>query len=269
MVFMKELKQLLEKDEGDVLKEKDSRVRGSYGTTGSKKLLFIKKYFEEHPLKLSPKILDVGGTDFTYKALKLIFPESDITTLNIQKYHVRKCKKVLLQNAEEIKTKKKFDIIITMELFEHLKADRFMLSTRRVLKDKGLLVLSCPNLASWYNRIFLLFGHQPPSYDISDMYKLCPLSPPEPIGGPAGHKTLVTLKEMREYLKKFGFKVDKIYGFPYTEKVKEMSRLRYYLDKILPLGLKEGMLFIARKVKDPTQTSVYYNEWVKPGLIYT
>jgi SAM-dependent methyltransferase len=268
MVYMKELKQLVEKSEQDILKEKDSKVRGSYGTTGSKKLLLIKKYFEEYPLKSPPKILDVGGTDFTYKALKLIFPKSDITTLNIQKYHVRNCKKVLLQNAEEIKTKEKFDIIVIMELFEHLKADKFMMSARRVLKDKGLLVLSCPNLASWYNRIFLLFGHQPPSYDISDMYKLCPMLPPEPIGGPAGHKTLVTLKEMKTYLTKFGFRINKIYGFPYAEKVKEMSRLRYYLDKILPLGLKEGMLFIAKKVKEPAQTSVYYNEWIKSGLIY-
>lgn len=165
----------------------------------------------------------------------------------------------MLQNAEKIELKEKFDVVVTMEVFEHTKADNFMDSIRKVLKKDGLLVISCPNLASWYNRLFLLFGHEPPSYDISDKYKLS-----TKIYCPCGHRTLVTMKAMERYLKCFGFDILHKAGYPYAEEMK----IRKYIDYILPLGLKEGMLFIAKKNDRARAPSTYYDEWIKSGLIY-
>jgi hypothetical protein len=102
------LEQLIKESRKKILSEKDSKIRGSYGTTGAKKLLLIKRFFDKNPVH-NPKILDIGGSDFTYKAICEIFPGSKITTLNIQKYHVRNCPKTVLQNAEKIELKEKFD----------------------------------------------------------------------------------------------------------------------------------------------------------------
>jgi SAM-dependent methyltransferase len=54
------------------------------------------------------------------------------------------------------------DIVLFQEVIEHLyNSDLIMTEIRRVLKPKGLLILSTPNLASWTNRVALLFGFNP------------------------------------------------------------------------------------------------------------
>ena len=56
----------------------------------------------------------------------------------------------------------KFDLIIADQIFEHVK-DIFWFSHEisRTLKIGGHLYIAVPNLASFHNRILLLFGHQP------------------------------------------------------------------------------------------------------------
>lgn len=61
-----------------------------------------------------------------------------------------------------------FDLVINLEMIEHLyKPDNLLVEIHRVLKPGGTLVLSTPNLASWVNRILLLFGYFPRGMDIS------------------------------------------------------------------------------------------------------
>jgi len=56
-------------------------------------------------------------------------------------------------------TKNSFDIILALEIIEHLVNPRdFVLQLRDLLKKGGLLVISTPNLASYSNRISLLLG---------------------------------------------------------------------------------------------------------------
>jgi 2-polyprenyl-3-methyl-5-hydroxy-6-metoxy-1,4-benzoquinol methylase len=58
-----------------------------------------------------------------------------------------------------------YDMLIAGEIIEHLiDTDHFAEETHRILKPNGYLILSTPNLASWYNRLRLLRGLVPRSY---------------------------------------------------------------------------------------------------------
>lgn len=55
-----------------------------------------------------------------------------------------------------------FDMVIGLEVIEHLlDNESFVGEIQRVLKKKGYVVLSTPNLASFTNRLRLLFGKYP------------------------------------------------------------------------------------------------------------
>ncbi len=55
-----------------------------------------------------------------------------------------------------------FDIIVINQVLEHVKEFFWIVSEiNRVLKNGGLLIIGVPNLASWHNRMLLLFGQQP------------------------------------------------------------------------------------------------------------
>lgn len=59
------------------------------------------------------------------------------------------------------------DLVISFGLLEHLRFyTHFFTESQRVLAD-GWLWISAPNLASWINRLALLFGYQPRVVEIS------------------------------------------------------------------------------------------------------
>lgn len=58
-----------------------------------------------------------------------------------------------------------YDLLIAGEIIEHLvDTDHFAEEARRILKPGGHLILSTPNLASWYNRVRLVRGLVPACY---------------------------------------------------------------------------------------------------------
>lgn len=49
-----------------------------------------------------------------------------------------------------------------LDVIEHLfDIDRLLFEVKRMLKPGGIAVITTSNLASWYNRLSLLFGWQP------------------------------------------------------------------------------------------------------------
>lgn len=55
-----------------------------------------------------------------------------------------------------------FDTLICGDVIEHLIIpDHLLEEIHRVLKAEGYLLITTPNLVSCYNRLLLLFGHQP------------------------------------------------------------------------------------------------------------
>ncbi|HSX33081.1 MAG TPA: methyltransferase domain-containing protein [Candidatus Saccharimonadales bacterium] len=60
------------------------------------------------------------------------------------------------------------DVIYAAELIEHLyNPDFFLEECRRVLKPKGTIIVSTPNLQAWYNRLLFILGIQPIFYEVS------------------------------------------------------------------------------------------------------
>ena len=61
-----------------------------------------------------------------------------------------------------------FDLIILGEVIEHLyDPDRVLQECSRILKPNGVLLITTPNLLSWYNRILMVLGYYPMNLDIS------------------------------------------------------------------------------------------------------
>lgn len=55
-----------------------------------------------------------------------------------------------------------FDLVISTEVLEHVNdPDTFLKEIYRVLKPNGKLLLTTPNLSSWFNRILFMFGIYP------------------------------------------------------------------------------------------------------------
>jgi len=93
-----------------------------------------------------------------------------------------------------------FDIVLCTEVIEHLiKPPVAVLEEiNRVLKPRGVLILTTPNFARVRNRLKLLFGQHIVDYD--DFYREFPYY---------GHKREFTMNELKILLSKTGFKIVK------------------------------------------------------------
>ncbi len=60
-----------------------------------------------------------------------------------------------IANIETYRGKQKYDLILGIQIIEHLrKPEKFLENVRRLLKPKGYLLLETPNLASWDKKSF-------------------------------------------------------------------------------------------------------------------
>lgn len=109
-----------------------------------------------------------------------------------------------------------FDLVTVFEVIEHLFDPDFVLQEiYRVLKSRGLLLISTPNLSYWLNRFLFVFGYKPYGMELSTKYV---------IGEPrklkkskmAGHIRVFNFKSLRQILQIYGFKVIKAKGVPVT-----------------------------------------------------
>lgn len=108
-----------------------------------------------------------------------------------------------------------FDAVYCGELIEHVFEPAHVLAEiHRVLRVEGACLLTTPNLASWYNRLFLLLGFQPFEYCaspwISDAGKF-------PVGGfvrtlGGEHLRVMTLRALKALARQVGLKVVKVVG---------------------------------------------------------
>lgn len=95
------------------------------------------------------KILEVGCGEFP------LFEDSikiDINPIKGKNY-------ICADLNKPLGIKKKFDTIIGLDIIEHLyDVHIFLEECKRLCNTEGKLILSTPNVLSWKNRIFLLFG---------------------------------------------------------------------------------------------------------------
>lgn len=66
-----------------------------------------------------------------------------------------------------------FEVVSAFDVIEFLwNTDKVIGEVYRVLKPKGYFILTTPNLASWINRLLLLFSYLPMYYEISQKFIL-------------------------------------------------------------------------------------------------
>jgi len=111
---------------------------------------------------------------------------------------------------------RKFDLIISRQVIEHLvNPDVFLKECNRVLKDSGMLIITTPNLACWFNRLIFLFGAQPFFLEASTVDKTIGLKFTRRLTKtkePLGHIRVFTLNALKELLQLHGFRVAKSVG---------------------------------------------------------
>lgn len=102
-----------------------------------------------------------------------------------------------------------FDLIFCEEVLEHVfDSDHLLEEIHRVLKPNGVAIVTTPNLASYLNRIVLIFGFQPYLTGTGFKYgtgkllskKACP------------HLRLFTYKSLNQLFKLHKFDIDKSWG---------------------------------------------------------
>jgi len=145
-----------------------------------------------------------------------------------------------------------FDTVLGIQIIEHVyNTDHFFLESRRVLKNCGLLIITTPNLAAWYNRIVFLFGYQPFFTEVSMKDKTIGLSFTRKFTSnreAVGHLRVFTLKAIEEILALYNFKIEKILG----GSVDYLPGFMKPLDKIFAHfpALSSDIILIARNQKN-------------------
>jgi SAM-dependent methyltransferase len=170
------------------------------------------------------KILDVGCEGgFLHDLLGM----DEVYGLDIK---IKKYKKNGVKgDAQNVPFKNKtFDTIITGETVEHLiNPKKFLLECNRILKEKGIIILSTPNKKSWVNRVFRSSYHH-------------------------SHISLFDSRQLIEVVNHYFF-IEKFFYIPYDavssygSKHKNFYWLRKIVHYFIPKNLKENMILLGRK----------------------
>jgi 2-polyprenyl-3-methyl-5-hydroxy-6-metoxy-1,4-benzoquinol methylase len=144
-----------------------------------------------------------------------------------------------------------FDTVFSMEVIEHLFDPIGILNeVNRVLKKKGTLLISVPNIAWLPNRLFLLFGIFTDSQDV----QLVP-----------SHIRFFTLKRMNYLLFNTGFKITKVIGTTDFVTPTIGSKVINLLARSFPTLFGYNLFFVCEKISSPQITNNTYKRSI--GLI--
>lgn len=175
--------------------------------------------------RVSPKIiLDAGCGEGGFAKLIKGKTKSRVFAVDISKKAVILAQKNGLEAKVADLSKKIpfqdnfFDLVLANEIIEHLlDPDGFLKEINRVLKQKGTLILSTPNLSSWFNRMLFLLGIYPIFLEASTesseiglgIFKKMALTTQ-----PVGHLHVFNLSALRDLLGLCGFRITRIIGQP-------------------------------------------------------
>jgi len=112
-----------------------------------------------------------------------------------------------------------YDLVLFFEVLEHLvDTDAAVINIRKLMKPKGWLLLSTPNLAGWIDRFSLLFGMQPHTMEVSFVPfrfgnpVIGRLLPHGPNDVAAGHLRVFTLRALKRFLQWYGIRPIQVGG---------------------------------------------------------
>ena len=140
-----------------------------------------------------------------------------------------------------------YDLLIAGEIIEHLvDTDHFAEEAHRILKSGGHLILSTPNLASWYNRFRLLRGLAPACYPgpSSTIRKDLLID--------NNHIRVNVLSEWIHFLQCHEFQIENIHGSSHFQGIEGGWRIRLikFIDRLACRrpALSTNIILVARKL---------------------
>lgn len=231
-------------------------------------ILKICKNFLEQKPKKSIRLLDIGcGNGLLMKYLK-----DNLVDVNFELYGIDICdykkdlefKFIVLDAEKEIPFDNDFfDLILACEIIEHIReTDLLLKEIYRISKNNSLIIISTPNLASFFNRFLLLFGFQPYHSEVSNVESGFGLSIVYKILGrelignkTAGHLRLFTYRAFKDMINYYGFNLEKFYPVYLSSYRKDNKRIKiikiiYFMEKIISLSfpkLSNGFIFCLSK----------------------
>jgi len=195
-------------------------------------------------------VLDIGcGSGYLLDLLAKSLPSSSLSGVDV--YANSSTKKGWKYKKADITdglpfANNEFDCIILGEVIEHVPNPDFLLrEIRRVLKKKGTLIISTPNLVSWANRILVLCGIQPLFTETSSEEVLGRFFKVLGQGGKVqGHLKIFTYKSLEEILVKEKFSIISKIGVPFFFPF-PISLFDRLMTRVLPLS--SGLLYLSQK----------------------
>lgn len=158
------------------------------------------------------KILDVGcGDGWVGRILKDKY-KADVHGVDIAKKLLKKANGIKTKafNLEEKKWPYKgnyFDLIIAGDIIEHIyDTENFAREAYRILKKKGIIIISTPNINSYYNRLLMLFGKMPLWVESAPNIVFSKFAPP------CGHVRAFNKYTLTKLLELQGFKIKEVKG---------------------------------------------------------
>ena len=128
-----------------------------------------------------------------------------------------------------------FDVVLASEIIEHLyDTDSFLIEIHRVLRIGGYTVISTPNLSSWPNIFFLLFGKQPAVASVSDQIVVNTWhanSDFRTLNEGPSHRRIFTFGALKKLLVFHGFQVEKSMGTGFFPLPVLLARAICFIDK--------------------------------------
>ena len=205
--------------------------------------------------KKSAEILDIGGTKYDLEFLNKAGFNNVLISNNSNK-ELADCRKTRINFDITKKTiSKKFDVILFMDVLEHLvEPDLAIKNIKKMLKTNGIFIITTPNLANFFNRLFLLFGWSLPNYTPSDIKTGNPLTKAKSgssFRNSFSHKSVFTQKQLIELMQFYGFNVIIKNGYHYganqaSEGGGNYGKIRNIFNSILPKSMKEGIFLVLK-----------------------
>jgi len=170
--------------------------------------------------------MDIGSGDCTLtKDIKNSIDPGEVLVVDIKEELIDTAKSLGMKAfVQDLDTKPlpaesdSIDLITCCETIEHLyNTDHLLSEINRVLKADGYLVLSTPNLASWNNRLSLLFGFQPNHAEISlqtgsfGSYQSGKTT--DRLVRASGHIRAYTLRALKEQVLYHGLRIERSFGY--------------------------------------------------------
>ncbi len=200
------------------------------------------------------RILDVGcGKGRIIEELKKV-RGTEVFGIDVSRKSVDICKKkglnVKRADAEKMPfPSSSFEIVYAGEVIEHLyNPDAFLEESWRVLKERGRLLITTPNLSNWYNRILFLFGIQPVFIETSTKSSMVGagiLKRLKKDSTPIGHIRIFNVQAIKDILELNGFRTLKLWGSEFEH----FPRKIRFLDRFFSLfpRLASEMIILAEK----------------------